>query len=248
MLVGVQKPMLGMKLKRAHPLTKGLVGCWLFNEGVGNVAYDSSGYGNHGTLTNMAFPPTTASGWNPGKDGVGLAFDGSSDYVDCGNDASLNLTDAITIEVRAKLAATTFTDGRGRIVFKYESAGSYCLEMLNGGIWRSSSRYTTNGWKTITGGTTLALGIWYQLVFVYSGTEIRLYLNGNSDATPIALIDTLGSNNDKVWIGANGDDTSQLFNGLIDSVKIYNRALSASEIKWSYLEPYAMFERGELLL
>jgi len=45
-----EKPMYGVLLNPYHPLARGLVGCWLFNEGGGNSVFDLSGYGNHGML------------------------------------------------------------------------------------------------------------------------------------------------------------------------------------------------------
>ena len=55
----IQKPPLGIQIDWSNPITKGLVGCWLFNEGSGDKVYDLSGNGNTGTLTGMAFPSTT---------------------------------------------------------------------------------------------------------------------------------------------------------------------------------------------
>ncbi|MFA5638829.1 MAG: prepilin-type N-terminal cleavage/methylation domain-containing protein [Anaerovoracaceae bacterium] len=63
-----------------------LIGRWSFNEGTGTVAYDSSGYGNNGVLKNFNF--SDSSGWSndtPSPGGYSLKFDGSNDYVDCGN-------------------------------------------------------------------------------------------------------------------------------------------------------------------
>jgi|GEM_PF-2512163 len=60
------------------------------NENDGNTVYDSSGYGNNGTIHGAT--------WTTGKFGSALSFDGENDYVDCGNDSSLDITDAITIE------------------------------------------------------------------------------------------------------------------------------------------------------
>jgi hypothetical protein len=98
----IQKPPLGVQIDYIYPLAKGHVGYWLLNEGGGDKVYDLSGYNNHGTLNNMAFPSTVTSGWNPCLDGIGLNFDGINDYINCGNDHSLDITDAITIEAWVK--------------------------------------------------------------------------------------------------------------------------------------------------
>jgi hypothetical protein len=71
-------------------MTKGLVGYWNFDEAGGTTAYDGSDYGNDGTLYNN--PAWTAGAPAPGggSQGTALQFDGVDDYVDCGNDVSLN--------------------------------------------------------------------------------------------------------------------------------------------------------------
>ena len=59
----------------------GLVGYLSFNEGTSTQATDFSGNRNNGTLINMDHPSTISSGWNSGKFGTGLTFDGLGDYV-----------------------------------------------------------------------------------------------------------------------------------------------------------------------
>jgi hypothetical protein len=84
------KPPLGSKIDFSHPLSKGIVGCWLFNEGMGDKVQDISGNGNTGTLTGFSHPAIVTSGWNPGKFGTGLKFDGSNDVVTLARSISLN--------------------------------------------------------------------------------------------------------------------------------------------------------------
>jgi len=64
----------------------GLVGLWHMNEGSGNITNDSSGLGNNGTCYNAGH----LCNWTVGRFGYGVLFDGVDDYVDCGNDASLD--------------------------------------------------------------------------------------------------------------------------------------------------------------
>ena len=101
---GQDKPPVGSQINWGHPLARGLVGCWLLNEGAGRKAYDLSEYRNHGTLTSMAIPPTPNSGWNPGRTGIGLSFDGVDDYV--GMMTTDLYTDTITLEAWTKTSST----------------------------------------------------------------------------------------------------------------------------------------------
>lgn len=94
-----QKPPLGTPLDWENPLNKGLIMHLAMNEGHGDVVQDLSMNGNHGTLNNFAFPPTVASGWNPGRTGVGLKFDGINNYVDCGTDINFGVGQSFTISM-----------------------------------------------------------------------------------------------------------------------------------------------------
>ena len=75
------------------------VGKWLFDDGAGDVTNDSSGKGNDGEIHGAQ--------WVGGKFGEALEFNGVSDYVDCGNDASLNITDEITVAAWIKIPQPT---------------------------------------------------------------------------------------------------------------------------------------------
>ncbi len=72
-----------------------------FDEGSGTKAYDTSGQGNDGTLKNATgatcFTDGACPEWVNGKIGSALDFDGDGDYIDCGNDQSLNITDVVTM-------------------------------------------------------------------------------------------------------------------------------------------------------
>ena len=78
----MQKPPLGTPLDWDNPLNDDLVFAYALNEAHGDEVQDLSTNGNHGTLKNFAFPPTADSGWNPGRTGAGLNFDGVDDCID----------------------------------------------------------------------------------------------------------------------------------------------------------------------
>ena len=242
----LQKPPLGVQINRAHPLARGLVGCWLFNEGGGDKVYDLSGYNNHGTLNGMAFPATTTSGWNPGRDGIGLAFDGTDDYIDCGNDASLNITDAITIEVWVLIAGW---NRWMRIVdyFTNDSEQGWFLsrENINNKIEFRLQNIVASS-SLVTG--TLNIGQWYNIVGVYDKADsiAKIYVDGLevNSKTPSGTLTYAGVDNLGIGARLQGEGTPpfEYFNGQIDEVRIYNRALSADEIQQLYIEPYCIFE------
>ena len=222
----LQKPPLGTPINWSHPSAKGLVGFWVFQEGGGDLVNDLSGNANHGTLKSMAFPPTTVSGWNPGKFGSCLFFDGSNDYVDCGNDSSLDITGAITIETWVKANTIVAYD---TIVRK---TSAYTFRLYEGKpelyMWGLTDTNTISA-------TILNTGQWYHLV----------YIDGILDITD----DSSGSiaiSADDLVIGIRRGTLGSLWDGQIDQVRIYNRALSEAEILDSYLDPFGMFERNNL--
>jgi len=200
----------------------GLVGWWRFNEKSGIIANDSSRYRNTGTLIGATLPVWAEKG---------IKFDGVNDYVNVGNAASLNITSAITIEAWVKRSATGVQHS---IVEKYDlgSINGYLLriqsndKILVGILDASGLTYTSSV-------ATISTGIWYHLVYVFSPGTNKIYINGNLDNSGVQnKVPTAGTTTLK--IGASGGNPITPFNGSIDEVRIYNRALSAAEIKQNY--------------
>jgi len=183
---------------------------------------------NPGTLGSTTGADANDPLWIAGKIGGALQFDGANDHVNAGNGASLDIINAITIA--AWVNVNGLPADRGRIVWKYSPAG-YGLELASTGRFFSTNYYQTTGWGGITGTTTAVLHQWHHVVFVFTGSQNQLYVNGVSDVTPQNLADTIRSSTASIRIGGNPVDNVQYFNGTIDEVRIYNRALSAAEIK-----------------
>lgn len=198
-------------------------GLWHFNEDSGTTIADSSGNGNTGTYHGESFNDGTLKNgpqWVDGKYGKALQFDGSDDYVDCGNDSSLNLDNEVTVEAWVKPIAVP-SSGEG---LASKADLSYGLTYyVNGQVYF----YTYSGSHFST--TSLPTGEWSHVVGTYDGTTRRLYVNGvlkDEDNDPGLSL----SSSAKFKIGY----YSGYFNGLIDEVRIYNRALSEAEIKAIY--------------
>ncbi len=235
----ISKPLLGTQLNWAHPLNKGLVGYWLFNEGMGNKVNDLSMNGNVGTLMGMAFPSTPASGWNPGKKGVGLNFDGVNDYVDCGNNASLNITTTITIS--AWINHNVAIDITSTILAKDgvldNTRAFQMVKYLNGKIrfilWDS-----VGGAHALYSDNNSLSNIWYHVVGTYDGVTQKLYVNSILQSTSNTMTGIKSVITTHVIIGMFSTNYAK---GAIDDVRIYNRALSANEVMELYIDPYGSF-------
>jgi len=120
-----QKPPLGTPLDWENPLNDGTALALAMNEGHGDHLQDLSMNGNHGKLNGFAFPPTVASGWNPGQTGVGLNFDGTNDVIGCGNASSVKI-------YNGTISALIKTDDAGAgyrgIILKTNAFSIFCVD------------------------------------------------------------------------------------------------------------------------
>jgi len=205
-------------------MTRGLVGYWSFDEGSGSTVYDASGNGNDGTLIH---DPK----WTAGKSGSALQFDGVDDYVDCGNDESLTgINGQVTLEAWIYLDALTT---HYKIV--YHTNDEYGMAVLSNGSTEVRIRDSDVNYDANVPAGTITAGQWYHLVGTYDGEYVRSYVNGdlveNGANNPKAHTGDIDTSIASVYIS---HPTSYPFNGIIDEVRIYNRALSAEEVKYHY--------------
>ena len=203
---------------------RGLVGYWPFDEGTGTTAYDHSGNNNTGTLTNG---PTWQSGTNC-KQGGCLSFDGVDDYVNAGSDSVLSNTEAITLIawVRSNSSTQTWNTVVGK---GFEKTANYSFEAYSNWIrltiGNGTSYYTSVVYTPVLGG-------WFSIAGVFeksssSVTTLNIYINGsllasNNYFVPLTLSDAP--------LGVGHSYSNGYFNGLVDDVRVYNRALSVAEI------------------
>ncbi|KKU03784.1 MAG: LamG domain protein jellyroll fold domain protein [Candidatus Giovannonibacteria bacterium GW2011_GWA2_45_21] len=211
------------------PTNLGLVGYWSMNEGTGSYAGDSSGNKNTGTLTNG---PT----WVDGKRGKALNFDGVNDYVNLGSgdimssNATLSLWFKMSPISDYKFLFSTKSNETDRLSVFTATNGRIVIQVLNG----SNNAYVT----------TLDYddNKWHHLVFVRNGNTITngiLYIDNNP--VGIASWGNFGSDSTNNVIGIYEQTLSYPFNGLIDDVRVYNRALTAAEIQALYKSGQAKF-------
>jgi len=210
-------------------MTRGLVGYWSFDEGKGGIANDKSGNGNTGKLGNGI--ASAQPKWTQGKSSGALQFDGKNDYVDAGNDASLNITDAITIEawVKAIGSSTGITPG---IVCKRDN-GFGLIWMDQGENYVNARIYQSNGTQINTNSFEMSQNVWHHIVLTASNNDkkVRIYLDTIEKGTAKDYDGTIKTGNGILYVG---QQSNQSFNGTIDEVRIYNRALSAEEVRYHY--------------
>lgn len=207
--------------------TAGLVGHWAFDEGAGTTAADSSGNGLNGTLQ---YSPSWATSGSCRR-GACISFDGTDDYVRIPDSAALRLTGDVTVSawIRPTGARTLGSVVSKRYEFELGPVADTSPYPLR---W---SHKQPDG-RLVSGELTASVEAdqWQHVVLVRDGTakQLRGYKNGalalsSGYATPP------GTSTYALNIGRNPGGI-QRFRGLIDEVRLYNRALSAAEVQELY--------------
>ena len=232
----ILKPPKGAMLNRGHPLSKGLVGLWLMNEGGGTIVNDLSGNGNTGSLAAAFADPA----WSAGRFGPCLEFD-ATDQVDAGQKSSIKPTGAMSLGYWAK-AASGIAAGAGVGTMGASGYRGYMFTFYGADISAYVAVNTTTLFGTSASGHVGTVWTHYMMVFSPSN-YIRIYRNGvliaaNTTSPPAVQYQANGKS---LHFGDRGDDSGS-FVGLLDNVQIYNRALSATEILNLYRSPFCMFE------
>jgi len=203
----------------------GLVAAYNFNEGSGTTVADLSGNNLTGTLAGATWTSN-------GRYGMALFFDGHS-YVDLGNPAALQLTGSMTLEAWISASANPANDGQ--IIAKSNGPGwqfktspdtgpHTFAAKVSGSSSSSAQRYTT---------TVRLLNTWYHVASVYNASAgtLSVYVNGALDNGVLSGPIPIAQVNQAVNVNIGRRTGGYNFIGTIDEVRIYNRALSQTEIQ-----------------
>lgn len=201
-----------------------LVSQWNLDEGTGTTTIDSTG-SRTGALQNGAT-------WTTGQSGAAVNMDGADDYVSL---SRLDVTgSAITLSTWVK--NSSFASGIDqRFISKANDATEdrtfWMLGQTNNGQNRLQFRLRAGGTTTtlIAATGTLPVGTWYHAAATYDGTIMRLYLNGTEVGTVAKSGSIARGRNVAVHLGRSPEGSNYL-RGAIDDVRVYNSALTASEI------------------
>jgi hypothetical protein len=214
----------------ATGLGSGLIGHWKLDETSGATAADASGYGNHGTLTNM----NPSLDWtSSGRVGGALRFDGVNDKVVV-NDAEI--LDNVQQLTMSAWVYPTRLDGnpRGPLSKRVHWTSDYSYAMffyggnrLNVDIDGNNDRFAAPKVYTINQ--------WYHLAVVFDGTlpanqRVKVYVDGVLNHTATESSTAVPNTASPLVIGQLNGNADGYFQGLIDDVRVYGRALSAAEI------------------
>lgn len=231
------KPPQGSQIDWSNPITRGLVGCWLMNEGSGNIvkniALNSNGI-NVGAF------------WTSSQKGVGLSFI-TDDYIEVSASNSLNITGNISIISIAKMNTLLSTDDNECFFGHYQNGGAYpgysfsTTSQIALSNVRRLQFWNGVAWTTSTVDNNIILGLFRQYAVTLKGSSLLFFVNGTPVGSPIGSIAAPNSYSGIGRIGKQTDDSHPL-DGVILSLYVYSRALSPSEIQQLYVEPYCFIK------
>ena len=214
-------------------LSDGLIAYYPFS---GN-ANDESGYGHNGTVYGATLTIDRF-----GNSNSAYSFDGVNDYIDFGSGTStlFDYWDSFTLAAWIKHSESSTFDS---IVARHDDRNgtfNYAIGVIdNKFVLIADQAYVDSRW--LRSNTVLTDGLWYNVVGVYDNKNMTVYVNGREDGSDIFPVGGEGDSIASLYIGKTGywsgytDD--RYFNGVIDEVRIYNRALTDSEVYDLYLVP-----------
>lgn len=214
---------------------QGLVMYLNFDEGKGTMAKDSSGKGNDAEINGAGYPQ---GGWVKGKFGSALDFNGEDNYAEREINESLELgANNFTFEAwincnKAEGKWRPSPEVSDRSPIYCASSNKWWIAATNYGIM---FQQLVSPWPSVASpANSIQNHIWYHIAVVGEGPAKRLYINGAFQASKDIPVE----NGEQVVIGK---FSNEYFDGLIDEVKLYNRALTADEMKAHYQQKMAIY-------
>jgi hypothetical protein len=206
---------------------EGLIGYWSFDElEEGDTEFlDLSGNGIHGTLRSNTHPIE-------GKFGKALKFNGLADYAEIPFESGLSCPDAMSFEAWIYPTPPHQKDVNGGIVNNLHGYGNSRFLITKTGMVMAEIYVAGQGHVQVKGPNAPSAS-WSHVVYVYDGTQGIVYVNGEP-GTPISYSGNVYTSNRNLTIGWGHSYDNYHYNGLIDEIKIYNRALSPQEIGVKY--------------
>lgn len=219
----VWQPNPGTPINWEHRVAQGLVGCWLAGHG-GNMAYDLSGHRNHGTFV-------ANTRLVPGKFGSAWDFPASGDYIDCGEFDAIEGVNAFSVSLWISLN----TANTQYIVSKYGPGGDTFRTYYVGNDVLFYV-YASGGTGACQVQNSFMDDSWHHVVCIYDYGAVKMYVNAGVPGTGSTSGTTLVTLNN-LFIA---DDSSSA-DLQIDTVCVYDRALTVSEVHQLYRDPFCMF-------
>ncbi len=172
--------------------------------------------------------------------GFALDYDGINDFVNCGNDPSLQISGTeITLEARVKATSWKNSVWQGSVLVKDESTQEnydegYMIRIgANGTVnFNLGAEGPDDKWHELnTAQNTLSLNEWYHIAATYDGVTMKIYVNGEEKASRNESLIIGDARGRPLHIGSSPHFPGRYFDGLIDEVRVWNIARSQNEIQ-----------------
>jgi len=224
-------------LYHQHSWKLNLTSHWTFDEGWGQTTTDVTGNGHDGTLGNSSGVDDSDPVWIEGISGKALKFDGEDDSVNVTHHSALNIGGSQAgftagAWIRSIGSASTWQ----QIVRKGSSSIRYEFKLTADRNGLRVICYDNDKNPSLDAAITADDGSWHHAAFTKNGSDnrLRLYFDGNLIGTSTSECAGTESCTDSLNIGSAGATIGEYFNGIIDDMRIYSRALTSDEITTLY--------------
>lgn len=214
---------------------EGLVMYYNCNEMNGTILSDLSGLYNDGVFRGNPR-------WTEGKYIGGVSFNGSTDYIDCGNPPNLNITNQLTLAAWVKQHDAGngehnpwITKGDHSFALKHYAENQYEFFIYDDG-WRSVRAPVAPSFNNT----------WHHFAGTYDGANLVLYIDGERIASE-QFSGSINQTDDPINIGRNAEVTDRFFAGVIDEVRLYNITLTEAQIKAIYNDTALVHDNGHAI-
>lgn len=204
----------------------------IFNDGSAVATYNLDG--NATDLSGNYNGTETSITYTTGKYGQGaIVTNNNSNKISLGTPIGIGVDKTVSMWVKQTTATTysyAFSQGTLGTTGTYEAiVFGYADSKIN-----FKSRYTSSYIRDITSDITPSLNTWYHIVYTVSGTTSTLYINGVNKGT--STVSSIGTSSGAMELGASTAPSDQWLDGVIDQVRIFNRALTSTEVSTLYNE------------
>ncbi|MCL5097973.1 MAG: LamG domain-containing protein [Candidatus Omnitrophica bacterium] len=163
-------------------------------------------------------------------------MDGTDDFANCAGADDFNFRDSMTVAAWVKVRQFDKPGqaliAKGNDTWRLERHGDQgTLDFVLAGPQTTGDKKGKP--PVVTSKRTVDDGAWHHVVGVYDGERAVLYLDGEFDSQ-VAAAGEIAQNTESVWIGENAGSRRRAFNGWFDDVRLYDRSLSADEIRELY--------------
>jgi hypothetical protein len=208
------------------PPIDNMIAYWQMDEGSGSIVSDSSGNEHTGTVYEAS--------WTSGISSNALSFDGINDYVAISYDSDFAYTigqDDLTLS--AWVYPHSKDSSESGAIYSDRAVGN---DVVAVSMKVSSGMFNVGGWSPTSDSYTVQASVpannkWYLMTAVFDSSEVKLYIDGTLKSSASLSGVSLTNGGTGMMLGKHqGGSWSNYFDGIIDDVRIYNKALSSSEV------------------